>query len=474
MVWFPCFFDVYNVFFQFGSSIPPKEYQPILSKVLLCEGGNNGPLISFMSWMVKSYGENSFLGSEFTTSLVDIVIDKSNLYTMVRVGLVITNLCHEKKVDGVAKLITKTDIKGLTSSKIKLVLQECELFLTRAWKQCEASSLPVTFNWKVLGQAMIRTVLMLVKKEKLGREGKEYKMSDIQGMFAKGMAGEETTESKAASSKDQPALDLDQGHTPMFLAKKQLDLKIGSTYTVQEFPNRLWTVTKLTDSEVELAWSPLLEPSKKTILTYKDHEIATKLKPSKARVPQLFDTNELDQLFPHNSDDVADECTRAQIFLLLQEAYNKMDLDTDEIIVQSIPKMAIYAKKDFGKKKCKLIPVPEKVHQLMKKLPQSNTKYGEVQFAGETWYIGGLRPLKIPKDDDPPQKVSGVFAPFWYALTKEEEGNLKEEWVTYKGSSGDLKIKVLTNNDEILKHDMLALVKGESPPEGPAAKRAKK
>ena len=299
-------------------------------------------------------------------------------------------------------------------------------------------------------------------------------MSDIEGMFTKGMAGKEKTESHAASSKDQPALDLDQGHTPMFLAKKQLDLKIGSTYTVQEFPNRLWTVTKLTDSEVELSWSPLLEPSKKTFLTYKDHEIATKLKPSKARVPQLRDTNELDQLYPHNSDDVADECTRAQIFLLLQEAYNKLDLETDEIIVQCIPKVVLYAKKDFGKKKCKLIPLPEKVNQVMKKLPSSNTKYGEVQFAGETWYIGALKPLKIPKDDDPSQKMTGVFAPFWYALTKDEAGNLKEEWVTYKGSSGDLKIKVLTNNEEILKHDMLALVKEGTPSEGPDTKRAKK
>ena len=107
-------------------------------------------------------------------------------------------------------------------------------------------------------------------------------------------------------------------------------------------------MTKLTGSQVELAWSPLLEPSKKSILTYKDHEIATKLKPSKARVPQLFDSNELDQLFPHNNDDVADEGTRAQIFLLLQEGYDKMDLETDEIIVQSIPKVAVYAKQDFG------------------------------------------------------------------------------------------------------------------------------
>lgn len=124
------------VHFQFGPSNTPKKYKPILSKVLLCEGVSNGPLINFMSWIVKSYGENSFLGSEFTTSLVDIVIDRSCLISkpLVRVGLTITNFCHEKQVDEIPRLITKTDISGLKNKKMKLALQECEAFPTRAWK----------------------------------------------------------------------------------------------------------------------------------------------------------------------------------------------------------------------------------------------------------------------------------------------------------------------------------------------------
>ena len=430
-----------------------------------------------MSWMVKSYGENCLLGGEFTTALVDIVLDKSNLYPMVRVGLAITNLCHDKKIDGVAKLITKTDISGLKNNKTRILLQECELFLTRAWKECESSSKQVTLKWKILGQAMIRSILMLVKKEKLGKEGKEYKLTEIEALFAKGMTGEDTPHVHEASSSkgsDQYALDLDQGHTPMFLAQKNLGLKIGATYTVKDFPTRLWTVTQLTDSEIQLTWSPLLDPTKKSILTYKDHEIAANLKPSKSKVPQLFDGLELDALFPHNSFDVEDENSRAKIYLILHEAYNEMDMETDDIIVQSIPKVAMYASKDIGKKKCKLIPVPEKVNQVMKKEPPANMKYGEVQFEGQTWYIGSLKPLKMPKDDDPTQKVTGVFAPFWYALTKEEEGNLKEELVTYKGSVGDLKIKILTNTDDILKHDMLALQKGEKLSEEQPTKKARK
>ena len=58
---------------------------------------------------------------------------------------------------------------------------------------------------------------------------------------------------------------------------------------------------------------------------------------------------------------------RAKIYLILREAYNAMDMETDDIIVQSIPNVAMYASKDIGKKKCKLIPVPEKVNQVMKK-----------------------------------------------------------------------------------------------------------
>lgn len=396
---------------------------------------------------------------------------------MVRVGLAITNLCHNKKVDGVAKLITKTDVSGLKGPKSKPMLNDCEMFLTKAFKECESSSMQVTMKWKVLGQAMIRTILMLVKKEKVGKEGKEYKLGEIEALFSRGMAGEDTTHVHEASSSkgsDQPALDLDQGHTPMFLAQKTLGLKIGATYTLKDFPTRLWTVTKLTDSEVQLTWSPLLDPTNKSILTYKDHEIATNLKPSKSKVPQLFDSSELDPLFPHNNDDVSEEISKAQVYLLLLEAYNSLDMETEDIIVQSIPKVAIYANKDLGKKKCKFIPVPEKVNQVMKKLPPANTKYGEVQYEGETWYIGALKPLKMPKDDDHSHKMTGVFAPFWYALTKEEGGTLKEEWVTFKGSFGDLKIKILTNTDEILKHDMLAMEKGEKPSEEPSKKKARK
>jgi len=60
------------------------------------------------------------------------------------------------------------------------------------------------------------------------------------------------------------------------------------------------------------------------------------------------------------------------------------------------------------------------------------------------------------------------------AEREEEEGKLKEELVTYKGSVGDLKIKILTNTDDILKHDMLALQKGEKLSEEQPTKKARK
>ena len=82
-----------------------------------------------------------------------------------------------------------------------------------------------------------------------------------------------------------------------------------------------------------------------------------------------------------------------------------MDMETDDIIVQSIPQGShVCQQRYWPKKKCKLIPVPEKVNQVMKKEPPANMKYGEVQFEGETWYIGSLKPLKMPKDDDPTPK----------------------------------------------------------------------
>ena len=76
--------------------------------------------------------------------------------------------------------------------------------------------------------------------------------------------GEDTPHVHEASSSkgsDQYALGLDQGHTPMFLAQKNLGLKIGATYTVKDFPTRLWTVTQLTDSEIQLTWVTTIGPN---------------------------------------------------------------------------------------------------------------------------------------------------------------------------------------------------------------------
>ena len=81
---------------------------------------------------------------------------------------------------------------------------------------------------------------MLVKKEKLGKEGKEYKLTEIEALFAKGMTGEDTPHVHEASSSkgsDQYALDLDQGHTPMFLAqKKNLASRLVLPTLLRTFP----------------------------------------------------------------------------------------------------------------------------------------------------------------------------------------------------------------------------------------------
>ena len=190
LVWFPWLLISCVPWLLMPSVFTIVSNHPL--EIFLCEGGTNGPLINFMSWMVKSYGRTVSWGVSSLQLWLTLCLTSLISIPWSGLGLAITNLCHDKKIDGVAKLITKTDISGLKNNKTRILLQECELFLTRAWKECESSSKQVTLKWKIFGQAMIRSILMLVKKEKLGKEGKEYKLTEIEALFAKGMTGEDT------------------------------------------------------------------------------------------------------------------------------------------------------------------------------------------------------------------------------------------------------------------------------------------
>ena len=113
------------------ASFRSAEYN-IFSKNLAPARGHGSPMIEFIAYMSKQYGDNPFLGEEFMNTVVDSQWSKTTLRPFVKVALTLTNCTATKLVDGVAKLITKTDIPSLKAKKFEHGLNEIEV----PWVSC--------------------------------------------------------------------------------------------------------------------------------------------------------------------------------------------------------------------------------------------------------------------------------------------------------------------------------------------------
>ena len=136
--------------------------------------------------MGKAFGENATIGEECMNTLTEVNLSKSKFFTMIRSAIIVTNVVVGKCTDGVAKLVTKSDITGLKSPKNLTMILEVEAFLEMAWNSALsqiASGKKKADVYKVFGIAAIRATLMIFKKEKSGSEGKKYSLKDISDLF---------------------------------------------------------------------------------------------------------------------------------------------------------------------------------------------------------------------------------------------------------------------------------------------------
>eukprot|EP00435_Cladocopium_sp_Y103_P055932 s70_g18.t1 len=359
--------------------------------------------------MSKQYGENATTGSELMCALVDVTISKSNMFVMTRNAVLLTNICIGKCIDGIAKLVAKSDFASLRSKKNEESLKICEGFLESAWNKTTQSQIEKSESFKIFALAAMRAILCLFKKEKHGREGKEFSWEEIENMFhgdlAKGsicsMSTSDSSSSTIATEPDDKAISIQEGKDSMFLAKKALGLATGSLYTIKDFGTRVWQLKAVTPADATLEFTPLLEPSKKMTVKYQAPELISKLKVFKGKPAKLFEDVEVSNLFPITD---SEELVKCQVFQALHEIYNSEDLDVGDIYVQKFPRVAVYAKKNFKIKGVKLIPVPERVSNLVTQEPKVS-KYGICKFQGTTMYILPPRPLKFPKPEDTNQQV---------------------------------------------------------------------
>ena len=336
--------------------------------------------------------------------------------------------------------------------------------LQRAWPVYEqAAALADTDGGeplKAMGRLMTRAVLLLLQKQKAGREGIVYKdLAELSALFATEVQGEAAPAAVPSSgsgrcSKKQPAraLSLQECADPAVVAMHaNKHLIIGERYTHKEHAGQVFRLVSVDSAGATFRGKRLF-----------DAEVEVREELSKLKAWKRTQALECVLCEPSLAAALQAPCVfsgeirrlRAQTLLWQQFEQHS---GCGALLFAGNP-CAILADKTYKAKKLKLWPGGTLVA-----LKEGETaKEGAVllQFEGEQFTVQPLRPTADFA------KASALVA-FWWANKPAEEGNL----VFTSAKVAGLTVPVLTNEQEVRKHELLQL---RAPDQASPKKRAKK
>ena len=171
------------------AGLPPcTDYVTTLVEyVRLYGGGDGAPMVKYLDEFSKRYGENKRLGEDFIKGVTETVFSASRRVPHLRTAFLAANLVSPKVVDGVAKLLVKSDIEKLKSKDLASKVDASESEMATAWSIVEKlweSDISRESLYPVVGRFHCRVVLWVTSKGKLGFEKKEYKtLEEIRSVF---------------------------------------------------------------------------------------------------------------------------------------------------------------------------------------------------------------------------------------------------------------------------------------------------
>lgn len=443
------------------------KYLPQLVKFVLLYGGGEKerfPLVQFLAALTK-HGASVLLGEDFVRAVVATEV-KEQLLPLTRCAFMACQLTAPswKVKDGYARLLLPSDADKLKTAALSQRVADTEMCLQRAWPVYEqAAALADTDGGeplKAMGRLMTRAVLLLLQKQKAGREGIVYKdLAELSALFATEVQGEAAPAAVPSSgsgrcSKKQPAraLSLQECADPAVVAMHaNKHLIIGERYTHKEHAGQVFRLVSVDSAGATFRGKRLF-----------DAEVEVREELSKLKAWKRTQALECVLCEPSLAAALQAPCVfsgeirrlRAQTLLWQQFEQHS---GCGALLFAGNP-CAIFADKTYKAKKLKLWPGGTLVA-----LKEGETaKEGAVllQFEGEQFTVQPLRPTADFA------KASALVA-FWWANKPAEEGNL----VFTSAKVAGLTVPVLTNEQEVRKHELLQL---RAPDQASPKKRAKK
>ena len=188
------------------------------------------------------------------------------LFPMSRVAFMVCNLTSPKIVDGIGKLVTKTDLASLKSKSQLIQLHSMEEMLQTLWKKAIAHGISKNMVCKSLGKGMIRAALFVLHKQKQSREGVEYEsIGLIQEAFEKDLADECLDVSSSKEALPQTLVTMEEVKSPTFIAMKKVGLEVGSLFTLVDHEDHVWVCADISEDKTTFVHTDVLTQSKTAV-----------------------------------------------------------------------------------------------------------------------------------------------------------------------------------------------------------------
>ena len=419
----------------------------------------------------KKFGENRKIGETFWNAVVDLAFPtQTSRMPMLRTAFIATNLVSPKVVDGVSRLIVKTDVQALTQSKRLLQVSAAEEILAEAWARLAAAvpTIDQTMCYAIFGRLSSRVVLFLARKQKDGPDNVLYtglaeiniKFNDEFATAASGssgasaMSGSSTTH-KSDSVRTESKISLEDMSDPKFIAN-QAGFKVNELYTDKQ-SGKVFVMEAMADRSVTFREKHLAprEPEvkhvsyddlKKTFMVFKG-KLPVKIQGVPANIRPATHA-----LFRKDRQ-------RAALFNALLELSLEHQ-EGEELVEFYLSPSEVRARGAIKKGALKLVPMTElsRIHIITAKVANSNAVIA-MTAEGDHHEFNLTAPMRPPKEDEKEWKPEHVFAAFWWVQksTDESEVNMK----LTKVRSSEFSVPLLENTKALKAFDKLVMAAPE-------------
>lgn len=469
-----------------ASQPPCVEYLDIISSfVQLYAGGANAPIVRYLEGFGKEYGGSKKLGQGFLEAVTTAKFPtESTKFPFTRSALIATNLLSskDKVVDGIARLVNKSDVGMLTRKARLLQVTAAEGCLAEAWSALQDLSkrglIEIPECNALFGRLSSRIMLQMLKKQKDGPENAKYtglqeikaafesEVNEQLGLDASTMVSESNAPSSSHTSERDELEDIANLSDPVWIAR-QKGFEVGGIYVLKKTEGELTTGMVFRLDELDSTGAKFTEvslaPGEKTTThaNFDDLKCWSECK-SKVQVRAAeFDTA------PWMGDAHAGllrDVERAKLFgelMMLASVHSACERNYVDFLLNPAE---VRAKIDIQKSALKLVPVTELGKVTSKPWSGMVTV---VNNKGATFVLDA--PNRPKTNDKAEWKKDKVLSAFWWVKTSsvQSECNMK----IVKAKIDSFTFQCMESSRNIKAWEKLVVFDGAT--EGPPKKKAR-